>query len=106
MDLKVKQNWQHLYDQYLKSGMTKADFCKSQKIPQHTFFYYQKFHSTIGQPSTLIDHHSSKLFVPVTEKKEFTIKVNNSITLSFELLPEASWMARFVNALGETCARS
>ena len=105
MDLKVKQNWQHLYDQYLKSGMTKADFCKSQKIPQHTFFYYQKFHGTVTQTSARTDH-PSKLFVPVTEKKEFKIKVNNSITLSFELLPEASWMASFVNALGETCARS
>lgn len=105
MDLKVKQNWQHLYDQYLKSGSTKAEFCKSQKIPQHTFFYYQKFHGTVNQTSAREDR-SSKLFIPVTEKKEFKIKVNNSITLSFELLPEASWMANFVNALGETCARS
>lgn len=105
MDLKVKQNWQHLYDQYLKSGMTKADFCKSQKIAQHTFFYYQKFHGTINQTSARADQ-PSKLFLPVTERKEFKIKVNNSITLSFELIPEASWMASFVNALGETSARS
>lgn len=105
MDLKVKQNWQHLYDQYLKSGMTKADFCRSQKIPSHTFFYFQKLHGNVNQNSAREDR-PSKLFVPVSEKKEFKIKVNNSITLSFELLPEASWMANFVNALGETCARS
>jgi hypothetical protein len=68
MDLKVKQNWQHLYDQYLKSGMTKADFCKLQKIPQHTFFYYQKFHGTLNQTSARADQ-PSKLFVTVNEKK-------------------------------------
>ena len=105
MELKVKQNWQHLYDQYLKSGMTKADFCRSQKIPSHTFFYYQNLHGNVNQNPDREDG-PSKLFVPVTERKEFKIKVNNSSTLSFELLPEASWMANFVNALGETCARS
>ena len=50
MDLKVKQNWQHLYDQYLKSGMTKADFCKLQKIPHTRFFITRSFMVPLTKP--------------------------------------------------------
>ncbi len=99
MDLKIKQNWQRLFDQYQKSGMTKADFCRSQGIAQSRFFYYAKYH----RESPLAD--KSNLFVPLAAQKNFTIKINNSVCLSFEAVPDALWMANFVKSLGEEYAR-
>ena len=99
MDLRVKQNWQQLFEQYLKSGFSKAEFCRSQKIPSHTFFYYQKLHGE-GHQIKSDFKPSTALFIPLTEKKDFKIKINNSLSLSFESVPDASWMADFVKSLG------
>jgi hypothetical protein len=102
MDLKLRSNWQQLMDQYRKSGLTKTDFCRSQRIPVYTFFYYQKLHrSTLPE----VPQKTSQLFIPLVEKKDFTIRINNSISLSFEAAPDAAWMAKFVMALGDTHAR-
>jgi hypothetical protein len=106
MNFKLKQNWLNFVDLYSKSGMTKADFCRSQKIPAHTFFYYQKFHGTIKNSFPRSEQSVAPLFVPLTEKKEFRIRINNSVSLSFDSVPEASWMASFVKSLGETHART
>lgn len=103
MDLKLKSNWLQLMDQYRRSGLTKAEFCRSQKIPAPTFFYYQKFHrSTLPE----LPQKGAKLFIPLVEKKDFIIRINNSISLSFEAAPDAVWMAKFVAALGDTHACS
>jgi hypothetical protein len=101
MDLKVKQNWQHFYDLYLKSGLTKADFCRSQKLTTSKFFYYAKLHRETT-PSQ--QNHSASLFLPVVGKKDFTMRINNSVSLTFEAIPDAHWMASFVKSLGETHA--
>ena len=99
MDLRLKQNWQQLFEQYLKSGLSKAEFCRSQKIPSHTFFYYQKLHGGDNQNKSDFKT-STSLFIPLTNKKDFKIKINNSLALSFETVPDASWMADFVKSLG------
>jgi hypothetical protein len=76
MDLRVKQNWQQLFEQDLKSGLSKAEFCRSQKIPSYTFFYYQKLHGGGNQIKSDFKP-STALFIPLTEKKDFKIKINN-----------------------------
>lgn len=101
MDLKNKENWQRLFNLYIKSGMTKADFCRSQGIAQSRFFYYAKYHRNL----TPAPVDKTNLFVPLVEKKEFTIRINNSVGLSFESVPDAHWMANFVKSLGEAYAR-
>lgn len=103
MDLKVKQNWQHFYDLYLKSGLTKTDFCRSQKMAQSKFFYFAKLHRESSPPKP---SSSTNLFLPVVSKKDFTIKINNKVELSFESLPDALWMANFVKSLGDAHARA
>ena len=103
MDLKVKQNWLHFYDLYLKSGLTKADFCRSQKIAQSKFFYLAKLHRDSSTPK---QSSPSNLFMPVVSKKDFTIKINNKVELAFESIPDALWMANFIRSLGDTHARS
>jgi hypothetical protein len=49
---------------------------------------------------TDIDEFNSKRVVHNIEKKDFKIKINNSLSLSFESVPDASWMADFVKSLG------
>jgi hypothetical protein len=105
MDLRVKQNWQQLFEQYLKSGLSKAEFCRSQKIPSHTFFYYPKLHGGGNQIKSDLKP-STALFIPLIEKKNFKIMINNSLSLSFESVPDASWMADFVKSLGAANART
>ena len=102
MDLKLKSNWQQLMDQYRKSGLSKIEFCRSQKIPTHTFFYYQKIHRS---SESQIPKKNVQLFIPLIEKKDFNIRINNTISLSFETVPDAVWMASFVKSLGDTHAR-
>ncbi len=103
MDLRLKSHWQQLMDQYRKSGLTKAEFCRSQKIQSHTFYYYQKLHQS---PPAQTPSKASQLFVPVVEKCNFAIRINDTLNLSFETIPDAVWMANFVRSLGETYARS
>ena len=103
MDLKVKQNWQHFFDLYLKSGLTKTDFCRTQKMTPSRFFYFAKLHRDSSHPK---QSSSSNLFLPLVSKKDFMIKINNKVELSFETLPDAHWMANFVKSLGDAHARA
>jgi hypothetical protein len=105
MDLKVQQNWLKFYDLYLQSGMTKVDFCRSQKIPQSKFFYYAKLHRKSAVLKLDKALAGPNLFIPLTARKDFTIKINGSVSLSFETVPDALWMANFVKAMGDAHAR-
>lgn len=73
MDLKIKQNWHNFFALYQKSGMTKEDFCRSQKIASSRFFYYAKMHRDTEIPK---ETSKAALFLPVSTKKDFTIKIN------------------------------
>jgi len=41
------------------------------------------------------------LFISLASKKDFIIKINGSVSLSFETVPDALWMANFVKAMGD-----
>jgi len=103
MDLKSKQNWQHFLDLWSKSGQTKMEFCKSKKIAVSKFYYYAKLHRDLSSKSTILPHSTPKksLFIPVTSKKEFKIKINESVSLTFEAAPDALWMASFIKSFGD-----
>lgn len=103
MDLKSKQNWLNFLDLWSKSGQTKTEFCKSKKITASKFYYYAKRHRDLANKSTIATHSSPKqsLFIPVTSKKEFKIKINESVSLTFEAAPDALWMASFIKSFGD-----
>lgn len=103
MDLKSKHNWLNFLELWSKSGLTKADFCKSKKITVSKFYYYAKRHRDLPVKSATVPHSSSKhsLFIPIASKKEFKIKINDSVGLTFESAPDASWMANFIKSFGE-----
>jgi hypothetical protein len=103
MNLKSKQNWLHFLDLWSKSGLTKTEFCKSKKITASKFYYYDKRHRDLSAKSAAHTQPSSKqsLFIPVASKKEFKIKINESVSLTFEVAPDASWMASFIKSFGD-----
>ena len=103
MDLKSKQNWLNFLDLWRKSGQTKEEFCKSKKITSSKFYYYAKRHRDLSAKSTISSLSAPKqsLFIPVSSKKEFKIKINESVSLTFEVAPDASWMASFIKSFGD-----
>ena len=102
MDLRSKQNWGKLIELYQKSGLTKAEFLRSQKITEGQYYYYAKFHRNKIQESTnsLPVIHKTN-FIPMVSQKEFKIKINNSILLTFDSLPEPIWMANLIKSVGD-----
>jgi hypothetical protein len=103
MNLKSKQNWLNFLNDWQKSGLTKADFCKTKKINVSRFYYYARFHRDLSPMPLENSHTGSKqsLFIPVTSKKEFKIKINESVCLTFEAAPDALWMASFIKSFGD-----
>lgn len=103
MDLRSKQNWLNFLEQWNKSGLSKADFCKLKKITLSTFYYYAKRHRDLPSKSASLTPSVPKqsLFIPVASKKEFKIKINDSVSLAFEAAPDASWMASFIKSFGD-----
>lgn len=104
MDLRSKQNWEKLIELYQKSGLTRPDFLRSQKISDSQYYYYAKFHrnkiqaqeSAMAMP---VVHKSN--FIPIVSQKEFKIKINDSIGLTFDSLPEPTWMANLIKSIGD-----
>lgn len=103
MNLRLKENWDQFIELYQKSGLTKADFCRSQKVTESQFYYYIKFHRGKNEheaatSGSAIEKKSN--FIPVAIQKEFKIKINDSIGLTFESLPEPAWMASLIKFMG------
>jgi hypothetical protein len=104
MSPKVKPHWPTVFDQFRKSGLTKADFCRTHKISLSSFSYYSKLHSQEHQLVPVV--HSSSSFISVRDKQEVRVKINDSLTLSFDSFPDATWLSSFVKSLGDDHARS
>jgi hypothetical protein len=104
MNPKVKPNWRAVFDQFRNSGLSKADFCRTHKISLSSFSYYSKLHSQEQQLLPVLQSSSS--FISVRDKQEFRLKINDSLTLSFDSLPDATWPSNFVKSLGGANARS
>ena len=104
MNPKVKPNWPAILELYRKSGLSAADFCRTQKISPSSFSYHAKLRASEASSSS--PRRSSNPFVSLQEKQEFKLKINDSLTLSFETLPDATWLSKFVSSLGGDNARS
>ena len=104
MTLKVKPNWPHLVELYKKSGLSKAEFCRSQKISLTSFSYHSNPRTSAQTSST----HQSSLasFFSVREKQDFKLTINDSLTLSFNSLPDAMWLSSFIKSLRGDNAQS
>lgn len=104
MDLRSKQQWDKFVELYQKSGLSKADYLRSQKITDGQYYYYAKFHRNKIQAAdsvTSMPVVQKQNFIPMISKKEFKIKINDSIGLTFDSLPEPVWMANLIKSIGD-----
>ena len=91
MDLRSKQNWEKLIELYQKSGLTKAEFLRTQKMTEGQYYYYAKFHKNKIQaqkPAIVLPVVHKSSFISMISQKEFKIKINDSIGLTFDSIPE------------------
>ena len=105
MNPKVKPHWPSVLDHFRKSGLSRAEFCRTHKLSCSSFAYQAKLHGSkalvpVSQASPLSS------FISVRERSEFKLKINDSFTLSFDSLPDATWLSTFVKSLGGEHARS
>lgn len=103
MDLRLKQNWDNFIERYEKSGLTRADFLRSQKITEGQYYYYAKFHRNkiqAQESATTLPVVQKSNFIPMVSQKEFKITINNSIGLTFDSIPEAVWIANLIKSIG------
>jgi hypothetical protein len=105
MTPKVKPNWPTIFAHFRKSGLSRAKYCRIHKLSPSSFAYHAKSHKAHVPDQHLKSSNAS--FIEVRERgTEFKLKINDSLTLSFESLPEASWLSAFVQSLGVDHARS
>ena len=105
MTPKVKPNWPSVFDHFRKSGLTRAEYCRTHKLSRSSFAYHAKIHETSAPAESV--KGSSPSFISVRERgPEFKLRINETLTLSFETLPDASWLSTFVKFLGVDHART
>lgn len=104
MNPKLKPNWPVLLDQYRNSGLSRAEFCHAHKLSRSSFAYHAKTYEAHGpQRST---RPSSPPFISVRERSEFKLKINDTVTLSFDSLPDAAWVSLLIKSLEGSHAHS
>lgn len=103
MTLKVKPNWTVVLNQFSKSGLSQAEFCRTHNLSRSSFAYHSKLKVESFPPSVPT---KSSSFIAMREKQEFKVRINDSLTLSFETLPEPTWLSTFVRSLGADHAHS
>jgi len=102
MKLKSKQEWLAFLELRRKSGLNTTEFCKTQKISSSMFYYYANLHkdnTSNTQSMPAVQKQSN--FISISTKKEFKIKINDSIGLTFDSPPEATWIANLIKSIGD-----
>ncbi len=108
INLRPKEHWGRLVNLYAQSGLSKADFCRQQKISVVRFYYWCNLLrpelKSIPQESTSIkDKSNEDLFLPIKtplKTSNVRIKLQNGIELEFLSTPDSTWMATFICNLG------
>lgn len=82
-----------------ESGLSIKKFCTQEGLIEGKFYYWKK---AIGKiPRT----KSSNNFIQATDKESatgsFTITLQNSMSISFEALPEPHWFGKFLKACSD-----
>ena len=90
-----KEYWKQICNQFINSGLTKAEFCKQNNIIMGTFYGYLHHFAPeqIKSPTRLICNDDKKItsFIPVKytapQEKHFKISLRSGLTISFDLIP-------------------
>jgi hypothetical protein len=104
-NLRGKDSWKEFMELYKRSGLSRAEFCRSQKITEGKYYYYSKLHRVKDEHAVTAGQTVKKSnFIGLAANKEFKIKINDTTELSFETLPEPAWMASLIKFIGNSHA--
>ena len=98
--------WKKMISNYEQSNLKKAEFCKQNRLVVSQFYYWcSKLRPDLNIPNNSIRNTSeNSLFLPVKKdrnEKGFQIILNDT-KLSFDSLPEPSWLASLLKSMGES----
>jgi hypothetical protein len=96
---KSSEFWKRMINVYSESNLSKANFCNENKLHKEQFYYWcNKLRPDLKTlPNT--NKSNSSLFLPVkTSQKEkiFSIILTNGMKISFDSLPDPSWIASLI----------
>ena len=98
---KSPQFWRKIIEGYESSGLSKADYCKSQKISKNKFYYWcAKLRPDLKSPKHT-HQVSESSFIPIksTRSEVFTIILSSGLELKFDKLPDPNWIANLINSV-------
>lgn len=91
--------WKKIIKTYAESNLSKSDFCNENKIHKGQFYYWCTKLRPDLKTKPGISKLNSSLFLPVkTNNKEkfFSLTLSNGIKISFDSLPDPSWIANLI----------
>ncbi len=96
---KSSEFWKKMIKTYAESNLSKSDFCNENKIHKGQFYYWcTKLRPDLKAKSGMSKPNHS-LFLPVkTSQKEkiFSLTLTNGSKISFDSLPDPSWIANLI----------
>ncbi len=84
-----KSFWLEQIERWKESGLSIKKFCKDEGLIEHKFYHWKK----------KLSQNTSNDFIEAVEKKSpghFCITLSNGMSLTFDSLPEASWLGNFI----------
>lgn len=101
---KPESYWKKVAEKYEHANLSKAEFCKQNKLPLKAFYYWcNKLRPDLKlQNNIAIDVDKNSLFLPVKKencRKNIDIIFNGSTKLSFNSLPEPAWIANLLKSM-------
>lgn len=97
---KSSKFWNKVIEGYESSGLSKAEYCKNQKLPANKFYYWCIKLRPDLKSSPLGNQSSKSEFIPFKATKvesPFTIIFNSGPELKFNSLPDPVWIANLIS---------
>ena len=100
--INAAKTWKKIIGLFEKGNLNKVQFCKKNGINLNHFYYWcNKLRPDLKSP--IHADKSKNSFIPITtntKNESFTITLGDGPTINFSSMPEPSWIASLVLALG------
>ena len=98
---KSPEFWKKIVKTYAESNLSKSDFCYENKIHKGQFYYWcTKLRPDLkAKPGPATINSNDSLFLPVKtiqKEKIFSLTLPNGMKISFDSLPDPSWIANLI----------
>ncbi len=96
---KSPEFWKKIIKTFAESNLSKADFCNENKLHKGQFYYWCTKLRPDLKAKPGITKSDNTLFLPIkTSQKEkmFSLILPNGMKISFDSLPDPSWIANLI----------